>query len=117
MREIFQRLESQMPDLLAEMRDDLHNWPLRRELVLLHSTWTYWAGGDEFEYYFDKHPDLTSKFQILSNYGLVSDITFNEVQRYLMSETLAAYLCGEYSEPEPNIVAPESPRVKGFTGS
>jgi hypothetical protein len=81
-----------MPALFAEMRIDLTGHPLRRELVLLKRTWSYWAKGNELFYYFDDHPDLLSQFQILSNHGLVQDITYNNATRYLLSEELATYL-------------------------
>jgi|GEM_PF-1851494 hypothetical protein len=90
--DLFKRLETQMPALFAEMRIDLTGHPLRRELVLLKRTWSYWAKGNELFYYFDDHPDLLSQFQILSNHGLVQDITYNNATRYLLSEELATYL-------------------------
>ncbi|MDO8142925.1 MAG: hypothetical protein Q6358_15615 [Candidatus Brocadiales bacterium] len=88
----FARLEKQMPQLLIEMRQDIARHPLRREFVLLKRNWTYWAKGNELFYYFDNHPDLLSQIQILENYGLVREITYNNVQRYIMSEELAQYL-------------------------
>lgn len=109
MREVFTTLETQMPELLAEMRADLANTPLKRELVLLDSKWVF-NGTGQLEYYTDRHVDLVGKFQILENHNLVRDITFNSVRRYLMSELLAAYLCGQSRND-----VPQSPRIKGFT--
>ena len=54
--------------------------------------WSYWAGGDELMYYFEDHTDLESKVRILGNLGLVNDITFNDVARYLMTEEFVEYL-------------------------
>jgi len=88
----FVRVEHQMPALLAEMREDLGVHPLRREMVVLKRSWSYWAKGNEFAYFIDDHPDLLSELQILANHGLVEDITYNNVTRYLMSEDLARYL-------------------------
>ncbi|MCH7778181.1 MAG: hypothetical protein IH878_16870 [Gemmatimonadetes bacterium] len=88
----YARLETEMPGLLAEMRRDLRGNPLKREIVLLERSWTYWAKGNELFYFFDDHPDLLSKLQILSNHGLVTEITHNNVTRYLMTENLAQYL-------------------------
>jgi hypothetical protein len=88
----FARLERLIPQLLIEMRQDLAQHPLRREFVLLKRSWSYWAKGNELCYYFDDHPDLLSQIQILENYGLVREITYNNVQRYMMSEELAQYL-------------------------
>jgi hypothetical protein len=90
--ETFSRLEIQMPALLDEMRKDLRSCPLRREMVVLQKSWSYWAKGNEFSYYTEDHPQLLSQLQILSNQGLASNITYNNVTRYLMSEELARYL-------------------------
>ncbi len=88
----FARLEKQMPQLLIEMRQDIAQHPLRREFVSLKRNWSYWAKGNELCYYFDEHPDLLSQIQILENYGLVRKITYNNVQRYIISEEFAQYL-------------------------
>lgn len=90
--ETFARLEQQMPALLAEMRKDLAAHPLRREIVLLKRSWSYWAKGNELVYYFEDHPDLLSQFQILANNHLAVEITYNNVTRYQISEDLARYL-------------------------
>lgn len=89
---VFARLEQQMPGLLDEMRRDLAEHPLRREVVLLERDWSYWASGEELAYFFDDHVDLSSNFQILANLRLVADITFNGVVRFRISEELAQYL-------------------------
>jgi hypothetical protein len=81
-----------MPQLLMEIRNDLAQYPLRREFVILRRTWTYWAEGHELVYYLDDHPELLSQLQILENYGLIREITYNNVDRYLISEELAEYL-------------------------
>jgi hypothetical protein len=88
----FPRLEQLMPELLAEMRQDLAQSPLRREFVLLKRAWAYWASGTEFMYYLDDHADLENKVRILENVGLVQDITSKNVSRYRISERLARYL-------------------------
>lgn len=90
--EKFMRLEQQMPALLAEMRADLKEHPLKREIVLLKRGWSYWAKGNELAYFHDDHPDLLSQFQILANNHLVTAITYNNTTRYQMSEELARYL-------------------------
>ncbi len=86
------RLESMMPDLLTEMRSDLAGHPLGREFVILKKTWSYWEKGNELVYYFEDHPDLRDKLLILQNYGLIRDITYNNVDRYIISEDFAQYL-------------------------
>lgn len=88
----FARLERLMPQLLIEMRQDIAQHPLRREFVLLKRNWSYWAKGNELCYYFDEHSDLLNQIQILENYGLVRKITYNDIQRYIISEEFAQYL-------------------------
>ncbi len=89
---VFQRMERLMPALLAEMRRDLAEFPLRREIVVMKRSWSYWAKGNELFYYYDDHPDLADKLQILENEGLVRDATYNNAMRYILSEELADYL-------------------------
>lgn len=89
---VFERMERLMPSLLAEMRNDLGEHALRREVVLLKRSWSYWAKGNELVYYYDDHPDLDDKFRILENEGLVNEITYNNTKRFVLSEDLAAYL-------------------------
>lgn len=88
----FERMERLMPALLAEMRQDLAAYPLRREFVVMKRSWSYWARGNELFYYYDDHPDLDDKLRILQNEGLIEDITYNNAERYVVSERLAEYL-------------------------
>lgn len=88
----FIKLENLMPDLISEMRKDLTNNPLSREFVILKKSWTYLAKGYELVYYFDDHSDLENKLLILQNYGLIQDITYNNITRYIITEELASYL-------------------------
>jgi hypothetical protein len=88
----FDKLEALMPDLLAEMREDIDKHPLKREFVLLKKSWSYWANGSELVYYYDDHTDLRNKIRILENYGPVEDITYNNVDRFIITEELADYL-------------------------
>jgi hypothetical protein len=88
----YRRAEQLMPDLLMEMRIDHAAYPLRREFVILRRAWSYWARGHELVYYEDDHPQLASELQILENLGLVREITFNNVKRFLFSEDLVDYL-------------------------
>jgi hypothetical protein len=89
---LFERMERLMPALLAEMRQDLAVHPLRREFVVLKRSWSYWAQRQVLIYYYDDHPDLDDKLRILENEHLVHDITYNNTQRYVLSEQLAEYL-------------------------
>jgi len=88
----YQKIEKLMPDLIAEMKKDLSEQPLKREFVLLGKKWMYWASGNELIYFFEDHPDLKSKIRILENLGLVYDISFNRVDRYNITEEFADYL-------------------------
>ncbi len=88
----FQRMERLMPALLSEMRQDLSEHPLRRELVVIKRSWSYWAKGNELFYFYDDHPDLDDKLRILENERLVQEITYNNTKRYVISEQLADYL-------------------------
>jgi len=89
---VLERMERLMPALLAEMRQDLNTFPLGREFVVLKRAWVYWAKGNEFVYYYDDHTDLDDKLRILQNENLVHDITYNNANRYVLSETLTDYL-------------------------
>lgn len=88
----FAKLESTMPDMFNEMRNDLTAYPLSREFVILKKSWTYWAKGNELVYYFEDHPELENKLLILENHGLIREITYNNVSRYIIAEELASYL-------------------------
>jgi hypothetical protein len=88
----YRKAEQLMPALLMEMRKDLAEYPVRREFVLLKRAWSYWAKGNEFGYFFDDHDELLSKVQVLENLGLVREMTYNNVKRFLFTEELADYL-------------------------
>ena len=90
--QVFIELERIMPDLLAEMRKDLTEYPLSREFVVLKKGWSYWASGHELAYYFEDHPELENKLRILLNHGLIQDVTHTNVSRYVISEKFARYL-------------------------
>jgi hypothetical protein len=72
---LFKKMERLMPELLAEMRADLAAHPLCREVVLLQRNWSFWYPKDRelLTYYFDDHPNLRSKIQILENHQLVAE--------------------------------------------
>lgn len=77
--EVLERVERLMPALLAEMRQDLTAYPLRREFVVLKRSLveSYWAGGSELVYHYDDHADLDDKLRILESERLVQNITYN----------------------------------------
>ncbi len=88
----YRKVERLMPELLAEMRNDLAESPLSREFVILERSWTYLDRGNLLVYYFDDHAELTNKLRILQNACMVGNITRNNVDRYVMSERLVEYL-------------------------
>lgn len=92
----FRRMESAMPDLFAEMLSDLAEHPLKREFILIPKGAHYNAGSKEpLVYCYEDHPDLDDKVGLLVNEGAVADITYNSVDRYVISESLAAYLSND----------------------
>src|SRR5579862_579950 len=88
------KLESKIPELLAEMRVDVREHPLIRKFILMKRVWSYCYSGEEFDYLYDTHPELDSMVSILENYGLVEDITSDGTKRYQISEELVDYLAG-----------------------
>lgn len=90
---IFRRLEGMMPDLLAEMRRDLAQYPLRRKFVLLQKAWVYNPAGDELAYYYDDIPELESKIEILKNRGLIREVRFSDqIDMFKFTEEFVDYL-------------------------
>lgn len=91
---IFIDVEKLIPELLAEMRNDLCEHSFARELILMPKGAVY--NGDPnnliLEYYFENHTWLRSKMRILENYALIYEITYNSTPRFVISEELAAYL-------------------------
>lgn len=92
-RETLERLQKQMPKLFAEMRKDLSSNPIKREFILKGKGWSYSAMRKApLEYYYESHEDLADKVGLLVNEGLVTDITYNNVERYVFSEPLVEFL-------------------------
>ena len=88
-----QRLELLMPALFSEMRVDVKDTPLRREFIAMSKNVMYNSGGKSIlAYFYEDHDGLSDKLVILANAGAVIDITYNSVDRYLMTEALVTYL-------------------------
>jgi hypothetical protein len=87
-----QKAERLMPELLREMRNDLTEQPLARELVVLKKSWVYNGSGRTLAYYYETHSDLDQKMNVLENLHLIRDITRTNVKRYRVTEELADYL-------------------------
>ena len=77
-----------MPELFAEMRQDLSESPFIREFITMRKGWLYNSDPNNpiFSYNFDDHENLTGKLTVLENHGLVTEITYNNAKRYTMSE-------------------------------
>lgn len=90
---VLRQLELVMPALFAEIREDLKKSPLKREFIIMGKNAMYNSGGEKILAYFhEDHEDLSDKVVVLANSGAVTDITYNNVDRYLMSEELVKYL-------------------------
>jgi len=90
----FAKVERLMPALLEEMREDLRNYPTSREFVVLKRGWVYNSQGFYLAYYLDEHEDLEGKLHVLANLGLVREVTYNNVRRFLFAEQFVDYLAG-----------------------
>ena len=89
----YRRIESLMPELFAEMRTDLKAFPMKREFIVMPKFAMYNAGHKQpLSYHYEDHEDLADKIGLLVNEGVVTDITYNNVDRYVMSEPLVEYL-------------------------
>ncbi|MFN7091461.1 MAG: hypothetical protein ACK4P4_12975 [Allorhizobium sp.] len=89
----FEKLESMVPELVAEMRADIAGNPFTRELIAFDKNWSY--GGQErpyFTYYHQDHVDLLGKLNVMKNYGALFDVKFNDIYRYEMTEDFVEYL-------------------------
>src|SRR6478672_4631484 len=82
--EQFAQLKTLIPKLLDEMAQDLVNYPLRREFVLLGRRWSYQPGRGELMYYYDDHEDLDNQVRILQNLRLVESLPDQTVRLYAM---------------------------------
>lgn len=91
----FRRIESLMPELFAEMQTDLTAFPMKREFIVIPKGAMYVPRQKHpLSYHYEDHEDLADKVGLLVNEGVVTDITYNDVDRYVMSEALVEYLEG-----------------------
>ena len=83
-----------MPKLIAEMRDDISGSPFVREFILMSKGWSY--NGDPenpiFTYYFEDHDQLKPMLKVMVNYGAVIETTYNNTDRFEITEDFAEYL-------------------------
>jgi len=84
----FLAAQQQMPELIAEIKNDLlqPGEGLIREFFLSNKGYVLNAGSKCFVYYEDDHSDLQSKIHILENLGFIIDITPGNAPKYRMTE-------------------------------
>jgi hypothetical protein len=91
---IFTDIENLIPELLAEMKKDLREYPVAREFIITPKGAV--DNEDEnnliLQYFFEDHSWLRSKLRILENNALIYEITYNNTLRFVISEELATYL-------------------------
>lgn len=89
----FEKLEQMVPELVAEMREDLKKNQFTRELIAFSKTRGF--GGQEkplHAYYHEDHDDLLGKLGVMVNYGALIETTFGDIFRYEMTEDFVDYL-------------------------
>lgn len=92
----FADLERKLPNLLAEIRQDLSEDPLVRQIILLSKRFMYTPGRTPyFVYYYEAHEKLDSMLTVMQHYGAVYDISFNDVPRYNLTEEFVSFLVGD----------------------
>ena len=87
-----EKLEEQMPKLFSEMRNDLQQFPFKREFIIMSNEGSRGFAEKIFAYYFEDHNELKGKIQILQNHSLIREITYKKTERFIISEELAEYL-------------------------
>ncbi|MCF2148454.1 hypothetical protein IQ276_018890 [Desmonostoc muscorum LEGE 12446] len=95
---VLSSIEKLIPELIADIKNDLCEYPFIREFVILSNKWVYYSDPNNnmvLAYYFEDHSHLRNKLRILENYGLIYEITYNDVARFVISEELAAYLTSD----------------------
>ena len=93
--EVIVKLKKKMPELLAEMKQDLagdDSGAVREFFISSKASISPWSTRERFVYYEDKHDHLRNKIDLLENYGLVTDVTIGNMPIYRMSEELVEWL-------------------------
>ena len=84
-----------MPDLFAEMKNDLggpENSRIREFFVLPHRRVSIGSKQRRFSYFAEEHPDLHGKIAILENHGYLIDVTPGNTPIYRMTEDFVELL-------------------------
>jgi hypothetical protein len=89
----YSKIFNLMPELILEMKKDIHENPLAREFVLFKKNWTYNnPHGTILFYFYDDHTELDNKIRLLERNGLVEEITYNNTDRFLFNEEFVEIL-------------------------
>ncbi|MER9408178.1 hypothetical protein NKI36_29675 [Mesorhizobium caraganae] len=91
----FADLEKKAPKLFAEMRQDLSNHPLVREIVILSRKRMYNNVGNDkvvFMYFLQDYDNLRGFIDVMENYGAIYDVDVGKIPRYNYNEDFIEYL-------------------------
>ena len=88
MESAFLKIKTAMPELIAEMKEDLSQAGNKfiREFFIVSKRWTLNAGVPCFIYYFEDHEGLQGKIHVLENHSFVIDVTRGNAKKYRMME-------------------------------
>lgn len=86
------KLMNNMSDLLMEMSVDLTKNPNLREFILQIKGTIYNSNKLILVYYYEDHEHLEDKILQLENLGLVRNIQYNQVKRYILDEEFVEIL-------------------------
>jgi hypothetical protein len=89
---IYRKIQSRMPELIADMSTGIKAYPFIREFCLISKEWTMNWGEPVFFYYFEDHEHLAGKIQILENYGCVADVSEGNTKIYRLMEEFVEFL-------------------------
>lgn len=92
----FADLEKKVPQLIAQMREDIRKDPLVRQLAILpNNRVSYSMSEPQFVYFEDAyHPYLRPMITILVHAGAIYEVTTTRVPRYNFNEDFADFLIG-----------------------
>jgi hypothetical protein len=111
---IVARLERLLPGLLAKMREDIKEFPLRRDFVLENGPGQYAMATTWFAYYYNDFPELDGMVRILENLGLTRDVSHGNEKRFVITEELADYLFDSMVPPPSAGPGKSFARRRGF---
>ena len=88
--DLFQKVVEMMPDLLAEMKDDLskpENKLIREFVPLKNHSYGFQHDKPRFEYYGNDDPQFQNKVDLLEEFGFVRAVTSGDYSTiYRMTE-------------------------------